>query len=150
MLLSQVAKRSTSLSRNTRCNSPIKKSCRTLSSFLGRGVADKLPSGLHSTTDYESCIVLAEFQWMQLFCLQLEASCLQWSFFHLQLTILAFLLTILAFLCTVRAFLFSAKARLIRALRDCKQRSSTVSKKAPTVSQKASPNFNYLIQQDSL
>ena len=97
----------------------------------------------------------SQYYWMQLFCLQLEASCLQWSFLYLQLTIVAFLLTVGAFLLTALASLLTVgaflptmgKARLIRALRDCKQRSSTVSKKAPTVSKKASP-LDFWVPQD--
>ena len=96
-----------------------------------------------------SFIYVYVFFWMQLFCLQLEASCLQWSFFHLQLTIFAFLLAILAFFAynfSFRAynwsfFAYGEKVRLIRALRDCKQRSLTVSKKAPPVSKKSFPRF---------
>ena len=82
--------------------------------------------------------------WMQLFCLQLEASCLQWSFlltvdnfsfFTYNFSVFAYNFSVFAYNFSFFAyswsfFAYSGKVPLIRALRDCKQRSLTVSKKS--------------------
>ena len=75
---------------------------------------------------------LFAINWMQLFCLQLEAYCLQWSFFTYNWQFLASLLTSCSFSFFAYSFSFltyswsffaySGKMRLIRALRDCKQK----------------------------
>ena len=91
-------------------------------------------------------------KWMQLFCLQLEASRLQWSFlltvdnfgfFAYNWSFFAYSFSFVTH--SWSFFACSGKVRLIRALRDCKRRSLTVSKTAPTVSKKAKTVLNYYI-----